>query len=183
MAVRKQFSSLTAPTRCVTGLKRWVTMLGSCLHTGGQVRRRRNPVIALGGLGGSSSPWAYTGLRWKAVLCLVGGECHGPFSSGPRNITSEITGPDGYATALLAPGESEVITLAMTPTKYAIVGESESVTVEVFQGSTDTTVRDSVEAVAEKIMPMYGDVNGDDCVNVLDLLGVRANLGRGSGCP
>ncbi len=102
---------------------------------------------------------------------------------GPKSITSAITGPDGYVTGLLAPGESQVITLVMTPTNYAAVGTSESVTVEVFQDSTDPTVRDSVEAVAEKLMPLYGDVNGDNCVNVMDLLGVRAHLGQGSGCP
>ncbi len=104
---------------------------------------------------------------------------------GPRNITPEITGPDGYETGFLAPGECKVITLVMTPTRYAIVGESESesATVEVFEDSTDPTVRDSVQAVAEKLMPLDGDVNGDNCVNVADLMAVRANLGRGSGCP
>ena len=41
----------------------------------------------------------------------------------------------------------------MMPTKVAIVGTS--VRVEVFLDSTDPTVRDSVEAVAEKILPLF----------------------------
>ena len=48
---------------------------------------------------------------------------------------------------------------------------------------TDEENNSEVKQVASIPDPLTVDVNGDDCVNVQDVLGVRSMLGRCSGCP
>ena len=45
------------------------------------------------------------------------------------------------------------------------------------------TVRANLGKEGSNIDPMSADVDGDGKVNVMDLLAVRAALGKGNGCP
>ena len=44
-------------------------------------------------------------------------------------------------------------------------------------------VRANLGKTGSEIDPPEADIDGDGQVNVLDLLTVRANLGKGPGCP
>jgi len=68
------------------------------------------------------------------------------YKKGSSNITSSIKDV-GYVTAPLARGQSEVLTVEVTPGIEAMGGTGKSVTLNTYRDAADTTVRDAVGAI------------------------------------
>jgi len=85
------------------------------------------------------------------------------------DITEEITQPTGYLTTLLNPGQSNVVTLTLTPSSGVVGGIENSCVIEAFLES-DATIRDAVKAVAVASRPdlLVKQGTEDDTAYALD---------------
>ena len=79
------------------------------------------------------------------------------YKKGSADVTAAVKGA-GYTTASLAHGQSEALTVEMTPTIGAAGGTGKSSTLKVFRDSEDTTVRDSVKASTTVTSHSYPDL-------------------------
>ena len=76
------------------------------------------------------------------------------YKFGQTDITAQMAGAEGYRTpALPGFGRGMVLVVSMTPDSGARLGTRKLATVNVFQNSADTTVRDSVQAASTVLAP------------------------------
>jgi len=68
------------------------------------------------------------------------------YTRGTLNISAAIRSAAGYTTGILAPGQSEIITIRMTADGTVSDGASKSATIYVSRGGADQTTRDAVTA-------------------------------------
>lgn len=67
---------------------------------------------------------------------------------GGTDITPDLFGPTGHATATLAPGASETITLELTPNRLVTVGSTKSISLQLLDGGAVNAPLDSVRVAA-----------------------------------
>ncbi len=66
----------------------------------------------------------------------------------PVSVTGALLSASGYTTPAIVPGNSLILVMRMTADSTVTGGTTRSVTVKAFLSPTDTTVRDSVQAVS-----------------------------------